>query len=204
MGNAVAAASPKTLKMTLSRVGRFLFEPSRHLIDVADRRRARLLAMFVLPHSLHLTTSAIAIHLTEKGAMREMLPPILGGAVPFVFAAYALSRTRYARQSGWLYVLVNLAIPLLVLYFTGPAGATSPLVSVPFVFPAVLLASVIEPVVVALMTGIIGLGCMVLITVLVGPPSWIPEMRQSGIFFTLFVVLLVIFTIHRDRLEADR
>jgi HPt (histidine-containing phosphotransfer) domain-containing protein len=160
--------------------------------------------MFMLPHMLHLLVSAIAIRLTEKGATAETLPPILGGAVPVVMVAYVLSRTRYARQSGWLYILVNLTLPTLVLFTAGPAGGTSPLVSVPFMVPAVLLASVVEPVAVPLITGIVGLGCMSLITYLVGPPSWLPEMRQSGIFVTIVVVLTVIFAIYRDKLEADR
>ena len=160
--------------------------------------------MLELPHILHLIASTIGTRLTETGPLREVLPPILGGAVPVVLTAYALSRTRYARLSGWLYVFVNLAVPALVLLLAGSRGGTSPLISVPFIVPAVLLAGVLGSVGAPLMTGLVGLSAMVLITNLVGPPSWIPELRQSGLFVSLAGFLIVIFGVHRDKVEADR
>ena len=112
-------------RSALARLGKWLFEPSRQLVDIAARRRARLLAMLLLPNTLHLAASAIAMHLTETGVMGETMPLILGAHVPFMCGAYALSRTRYARQSGWLYIVTMLAVPVSVLFGVGPTGAAA-------------------------------------------------------------------------------
>jgi two-component system chemotaxis sensor kinase CheA len=200
----LVGAGWQVLKRGFSWIDKRLFEPSRHLVDIAARRRARLLSMLLLPNTLHLIASAIALRLTETGVRGETMPIIFAAHVPFMFAAYALSRTRYARQSGWLYLLTTLTMPAFVLFGTGPAGAATPQTSVPFVIPAVLLASVIEPVVASLLTGAIGIGAIAIVTHLVGPPSWDAELRYGVMLITFTTLLTAIFAAYRDRLEAAR
>lgn len=192
------------MRTGLSRLDKWLFQPSRHVVDIAARRRARLLSMLLLPNTLHLIASAIALRVTETGVISERMPHILGGHVPFMFGAYVLSRTRYARQSGWLYILTSLSIPIAILYGTGPAGAASPGTSIPFLIPPVLLASVIEPVVASLLTGTAGLCGIAFVTYLVGPPSWNTELRTGVMLLTFTTLLTAIFAAYRDRLEAAR
>jgi HPt (histidine-containing phosphotransfer) domain-containing protein len=199
-----SAAGRQVLKTALSRVDKWLFEPSRYLVDIAARRRARFLSMLQLPNLLHLSVSAIALRLTETGVRGQTMPFILGGAAPFIAGAYALSRTRYARLSGWLYILTLVGLPVSVLFVTGPSGAASPEEAVPFLIPPVLLASAIEPVVTSLVTGAAGLGALALVTYLVGPPAWSAEMRYGTMLMTVITLLTAIFAVHRDRLEAAR
>jgi HPt (histidine-containing phosphotransfer) domain-containing protein len=199
-----SAAGWQVLKRGLSWIDKWLFQPSRHLVDIAARRRARLLSMLLLPNTLHVIASAIALRVTEVGVSSETMPLILGGHAPFMFVAYALSRTRYARQSGWLYIVTSLSIPIAILFGTGPAGAASPGTSIPFLIPPVLLASVIEPVVATLLTGTVGLGGIALVTYLVGPPSWNTELRTGVMLLTFTTLLTAIFAAYRDKLEAAR
>jgi two-component system chemotaxis sensor kinase CheA len=198
------SAGWQALKRGLSWIDKRLFEPSRHLVEISARRRARLLSMLLLPNALHLTVSAIALRVTETGVRGETMPVIFGVHVPFMFAAYALSRTRYARQSGWLYILTMLTLPVFVLFGTGPSGAASPGTSVPFLIPPVLLASVIEPVIASLLTGAVGLGGIAIVTHLVGLPAWAAELRYGVMLMTFTTLLVAIFAAYRDRLEAAR
>src|SRR5690349_6588686 len=199
-----SAARWQVLKRGLSWIDKWLFEPSRHLVDIAARRRARLLSMLLLPNTLHLTASTIALRINETGVLAEEMPLVFAGHIPFMGAAYALSRTRYARQSGWLYILIMLALPSFALFFTGPSGAASPVTSVPFLIPPMLLASVIEPVVATLLSGAVGLGGIALVTHLVGRPPWDAELRYGVMLITFTALLTAIFAAYRDRLEAAR
>jgi len=77
MGSLFFRAGRQSSKNALSRLGKWSFEPSPQLVEVTARRRARLLAMLLLPNSLHLPASAIAIRPTETQFDAPHLFPIV-------------------------------------------------------------------------------------------------------------------------------
>lgn len=95
-----------------SKIGSWLTEPSSHVIDENERRRARLLSAMTLPF---LIVTPIGIIVTTFDAERVIISILLVSSI----INYLVSRTRYFNMGGIFYVSVMFLLPLVNLYLIG-------------------------------------------------------------------------------------
>ncbi len=91
-----------------------------------------------------------------------------------------------------------------ILALQGPRSGVSPLLPVVYLTSTVLLASALGTVRAPLMVALAGLGAIAVLALLSGSPAWRVAIRQGGMFLALQTLLIIVFGIHRDRIEADR
>lgn len=171
--------------------------PSRHLADVGDRHRARLLAAFLLVFIV----AGVAAAGVQYALVPEFLPAFRAIVIThgILFGAYALSRTRHYRLAGAVatvaVIVTSTAVPWL-----NPQDFTWH----GFLGIGLILATTFLPLRVALGVALLSLAIMVAL------PLLVPEFRDPGaigppiIFYLVFAPLVLVVARHRDRLEEAR
>jgi HPt (histidine-containing phosphotransfer) domain-containing protein len=186
----------------VARVARALVEPAPRFTDVGERRRIRLMATLQLVDIVQLSLGGIATALTDSGESAIRIPMVLLACVPCTIFMYLLTRSRHAWVGIYAHVVMGMAItPALVL-----ADPTQPDVFVFFAYmlPHIMVANVATSALTTLFAGAGGLTAMIVLAKAFGPPGWADDIRHGVIFLTVGLSLVVVFGIHRDRLEADR
>lgn len=181
-----------------------LLAPSRAVTDVAERRRAGLLAFLQLTQGVQLSLTVVAVAASEPGAMRTVIPRVMVVVLGAILVSYALVRTRYVQAALWLYLAANLAMTPAVLLALGPIAGIDPFVSLAFLLPAILLAGAVSSARVTLLTGLVGLASTGATMYLIGPATWHRPMGYGFAFVLGMLGLVLAFGVHRDRVEADR
>ena len=118
-----------------SRIGRWLFEPSRSIVGVVERRRARMLPKLQLAHAAQMLLSINIVRHIETGRTRELMPKTLAIMGLCFLVCYALSRTRHIRVSIFGYVVCALAYSPIALAISAPIDGFLPLMSTIFLLP---------------------------------------------------------------------
>ncbi|MDB4928372.1 MAG: Signal transduction histidine kinase CheA [Myxococcaceae bacterium] len=179
-----------------------LTKPSASVTDVAERRRVRLVTALQLAQLTQFVGFAVFLRLTETGPTAVVAPLVLAVAVVIIAAAYALTRTRHARLGFWAYVSTIIVINPVIMLLMGRAGA--PFISIAFLVPSILVASIVASARGTLAAGLAGLAAMVVSARIVGPASWDEGVRHGILFIVANLGLIIVVGIHRDRVEADR
>jgi putative nucleotidyltransferase with HDIG domain len=178
---------------------RWLVEPSSKIVDPAQRRRARLLSIFILCLILLFASLNVAYAVTIP---EYQLPQADLLGYVFLAAIYVLSRTRFVR----LPVAITLTMFPLVVFLNVIQGTSRDVpTTLSFLIPSYVLASIfVSP----RSTALYGLG--VNLSILLLPtiaPAQVPE--HSSILGPLgagviAVTLTIIGMLNRDRIERDR
>jgi hypothetical protein len=176
-----------------------LIEPSSMIMDLAQRRRATLLSTFLLSMFVVFVCINTGYAIFIPGYSLP-LADIMSYAI--LISVYLLSRTKHTRLAS---VIILLMFPFNV--FTNVlSGTTSNMTAtLSFLIPSYILAGVFLSVAGAAVYGLI---CCFLIALL--PflnPLTIPEFSHIvgplAVNF-LSVILVLIFLVHRNRIERDR
>jgi two-component system chemotaxis sensor kinase CheA len=185
-------------------VGRLLFEPPSRTLDPTDRRRARLLAKLQLFHCLQMATDATLVERfgpRNVGNIHAMVPRVLGVGALLIACAYILGRTKGPRASLWTYVPITLGVPIAMLTLVQPMPAA--FVQVAYLIPPLLLVSTVSTARAAATSAVVA----IFATMFAAPRGlhWSEAEPYHALqFFALSTVLIVIFSVHRDHVEADR
>lgn len=183
----------------LSRLFDSLINPSSRISDLAQRRRAALLSTFLLSMFVVFVCINIgyAIFIPQYGLP---LADIVSYAI--LISVYLLSRTQYTSLAS---VIILLMFPFNV--FTNVlSGTTSNMTAtMAFLIPSYILAGVFLSVA---SVAVYGFLCCLFIAILpVLHPLTIPDFSHivgSLAVNLLSVILVLIFLVHRNRLERDR
>jgi PAS domain S-box-containing protein len=178
-----------------ARVWAALTEPSRHLEDFGERRRAQFLAGLL---AILLPLSFVGFGQRMVDDAFTVLDAIVSAAgLGMVSLAYFLSRTRWFRLAAWICVGSTAAASYGVL-LTSEIGA----VQIAFMGAAVMLAGILLPVRDTAILALLEVVAVALIPV-VAPQRVIDQ--QAALSFVVFFGLMVVLGVrHRDRLERDR
>ncbi len=177
---------------------RLLLEPSAAIEDRAERRRARLLTLFLL-HLLLLFAATNLAYLRYRPAGAVTAADMAGYGI--LITAYAVSRTRY---TGIASLIMLVMFPLVV--FANIIQGTTPNVAATlgFLVPGFVLASIFLST-----RGVLVYGLAVNAAIFLLPrlaPTTVPGVASTiGIVAsgTIVVVLIVIKMRHRDAIERD-
>jgi signal transduction histidine kinase len=181
----------------LARAWERVVAPSPRLPDPADQIRARLLAALLAA----IVGAGFLSGVVQLALVPGFLPTfvIMNVALAALAAAYVASRTRHYRVGGAIASLAPLVACLVV-------GATSPNDRVWYAFMTlgVLLASVFlslgATVVVAGLSVGGALATVALVPELRAPERYLPPLMFQAVLYPL----LLLATLHRDRLERER
>ena len=194
-----ASSSPNRLRKSLTILSGWLVEPSRLILDPIQRRRARLLSIFMLCLIILFLSVNLSYLLTIPN-YHVPVADLLGYAILII--NYILSRTR----------LIGLAVLVLLIMFPlnvfgNIIGGTSIKmeVTLSFLLPSFLLASIFTSV---LWTAVFGYGINLIVFLLpVLVPRQVPDfsvvLGPLGVG-VIVVTLCIVFIIHRDLIERDR
>jgi len=180
---------------------RGLFEPAPRLLGAAERRQARLLSILQFTHIWVFAATAGVMRFIEPEPLRTAGALTLLGASIATIGSYALSRTRHVTTAAWWYLLVNLAVgPAVILLCPQPGAA---FIKIAFLLVSVTLTNVLASTRATLICSVVGLGSTLLALFASSAPT--PgEVTPAIVFFVTNVALIVVFGLHRDRVEADR
>ena len=177
---------------------RRLVEPSPRIFDFAQRRRAQLLSIILLCLFVLFLSINIGYALTVPG---YRLPPadLIGYGVLAI--TYALSRSRYTNAT----VLFLLAMFVLNVFQNVLAGTSVDMqVTLSFLIPSYILASIFLTPVWAVIYGVGINGLIALLPVLA--PDYVegftPLIGPISVGMVV-VVLCLIWTFNRNRIERD-
>lgn len=186
----------------LSRMDRVLLECSPSITDIGERRRARLLAALELVQLVQFIVCGVVTLLTEHGEGGIGMTIALFATVPCTLVTYLLTRSRHARAGILAHVVLNMALSpvILIVDRTSPDG----FMFFAFMLPSLMIANVATSARTTLIAGAGGLATLIAAAKRFGPPDWADDVRHGVIFLSVTLTLMVVFGLHRDRLEADR
>ncbi len=187
------------LPLAPSETGRFalwLLEPLARVTDPGQRRQARLLASF------HLATVALLLFNIARGMLVRIggTTYSLLGELVVILILYVMARAGYVRASSILTVATFMVVPYTTLlenpgYLPGNTLAW-------FTLP-VVLAGALLPWYAPLIVGALAAGSVAAFVNLT-PAVNFGDVGSTFFLIINLTVLLIIFTSHRDRLEAAR
>ncbi|MBI3738319.1 MAG: HD-GYP domain-containing protein [Chloroflexi bacterium] len=182
----------------VSNFGRWLIEPSRKIIDPAQRRKARLLSIFLL--CLFLLFLAINfVYLFTVPGYSVPVADLLGYI--FLTVTYIISRSRF---TGLAVIILLVMFPLNVFGNVMDGTSINLAATLSFLLPSFVLASIfLKP----LGTAIYGYGINLIVFLLPKlAPSVVPNLSEvlgplsAGM---VVVTLCIISIVNRDQIECD-
>lgn len=182
-----------------SRVGRWLIEPSKRIQDVAKRRKARLLSVFILILFLLFFVINIAYLITVPG-YQFPVADLIGYAVLTI--TYLLSRTRF---TGVAVFILLIMFPLNVFQNIFDGTSISQASTLTFLVPSYVLASIFLNSWEMAMYGY-GVNAVIFLLPFLTPKtiSGFSEILGPLSAGLVVVTLCIISMVNRDQIERDR
>jgi signal transduction histidine kinase len=174
-----------------------LVSPSGALVDVGDRRRARLLAgLLVIFGAAGLVVGVVQLALIP-GFLTTFA--IMLGALAVLGIGYGMARTRHYRAGGLIASLAVMAACLAV-------GATNPQDRVWYAFlsVSVLVSAIFTSLPLTALVAGLGLGGIAAVDLVVAPLRDPSRLLPPLAFHSIMSVLLLLAARHRRRLEEER
>jgi len=185
----------------LAAIRDLLFRPARAIADRRDQRRARLVAALAFGYGLCVAQAVVSTRIFPPRGVGAVVSPTLVGTTLLMFAAYALARTAHFRVGIYLAVSDLLLTPIVIGSLSRHQPGYQPELTAVWILPAVIICSALVSVRVAA-----ALGGLVLAFLCAGA-VFAPALRNGLIFSATFLgsngLLLFVFGVHRDHLEAD-
>jgi PAS domain S-box-containing protein len=186
--------TPEPASQALPRMLRPVLDPAVPSVDPTERRKARLLAAFLL--ILILVFGAVDV--TGLLLVPGYAPPWIG----YAFLATALLLNRFGRYTAAAAVTLTM-FPAVILVMVATGGTLRDVAGLVYLVPGVLLASILHS---ARGTALFS-GASV-VTILMAP-LLVPAASLRSVTTPLALVLItaglaVVSILHRDRLEQDR
>lgn len=180
-------------------LGRWLVEPSAATLGPAERRKARLLTLFLLCLFVLFVATNVTYRLTMSDYQLSTAD-LLGYVV--LIGAYVMSRTRL---TGLATALLLLMFPLNVFANVLVGTTQNAAATLSFLVPGYILASIFwSPAGVAIYGGIVTGGILLLPLLAPAVVPGYPTLLGSVFAGVIAVALLVIAMRFRDRIERDR
>ncbi len=179
--------------------GNWLTGPSKKITDIAQRRNARLLSLFLICLFLLFLSTNLVYLFTIEG---YRFPPADLMGYGFLLVTYIISRTRFTRI-GVALLLIMFPMNVFSNVFSGTTMNLTATLS--FLLPSYVLAAIfIKP----WGTALYGYACNLAIFLLpILAPRIVPDYSQilgtlaGGV---IVVTLCIIMIINRDQIERDR
>jgi signal transduction histidine kinase len=183
-------------------VGQLVLGPQRDEVDGIHGRTARLVTLWALVAALvTLGGAASAMHAPDP-AMRSSFPPILlSASAAFVGTFFALRRG-HGRLGVRVFVLVNCAIPALMLALL-PRDPIRDGMTLVFFAVSALIVSTLLP----MWASAVFAAAAVAAGVVLRATSTLPRgevLEHATVFLGTFLAMLLVITRHRSLVAADR
>ncbi len=174
---------------------RWLLEPLPRVTDPGQRRKVRLLASF------HLTNIALLMLNILRGLRGESHTPIysLLGQVAAIIFVYVMARAGYIKTSSVITVLFSMVMPYTML-LENPNRPAEPFA---WLALSLVLTSALFPWYGTVIVGALAAGSIIAYLNLT-PSVMFGDVANVLMLIINLTILTIIFTNHRDRLEAAR